>query len=127
MKDFSKFRRRIRPELSAEIMRLYLRDFFGFEGEPQEISREECRAYVESQPDLKDREFNLEKDMWALNESICLWEDSAIKLGKYLSAIKAHETQEQYLNALERIAGGKISGELADAYIQAYEEDANNG
>ncbi|MDR1318787.1 MAG: hypothetical protein LBJ90_04105 [Treponema sp.] len=125
----TQYPRRIRPELAGEIMRLYMRDIFDFEGDPQEVSVEE-----EDREKAMAEEFNrthpgltVEKALWALDQNIQLWEESAIKLGECFLAFKEHEPQMRYLEALKQIAGGKISGELADAYILAYKEDLKNG
>jgi hypothetical protein len=130
MEKFNEFRRRISPELSDEIMRLYARDIFGLEGDLQEESEEEEtqeKAIVEEY-NRTHPGFTVEKALWAVDQQIQLWEDCAIKMGECLSAIKAHETWEGYQKALGRIEGRKkISGELADAYIQAYREDLKNG
>jgi len=127
MKEFVEFRRRIRPELAEEIMRLYTRDVFGFEGDPEKMLQEDeergkaiVADFIKTHPDL-----TLEKALWALDQQIQLWEDSAIKQGKCLYAIKTHETEEIYLESLERI--GSISEELAESYISAYQEDKQNG
>jgi hypothetical protein len=130
MEEFKEFRRRIRPELSDEILRLFVRDTIGFENDPQEISGEK-----EAQEKAIAAEFNrthpgltAEKALWALDQQLQLWEDTAVKLGKLFSTIKTHETPERYLGALKQIGSKtKISEELANAYIQAYKEDLKNG
>jgi hypothetical protein len=129
MEKFNEFRRRIRPELADKIMRLYMRDAFGFEGDQQETSVEE-----EERGKAIAEEFNrthpgltIEKAIWAIDQQMQLWEDSAIKMGECFLGIKEHETQERYLEAVKHIGRGKISGELADTYILAYQEDVKNG
>ncbi|MDR2048676.1 MAG: hypothetical protein LBP69_04410, partial [Treponema sp.] len=86
MEKFNKFRRRIRPELADEIMRLYMRDTFGFEGDPLEVSAEEeargkaiAEEYGRTHPGV-----TVEQTIWAIDQQIQLWEDSAIKMGKNL-------------------------------------------
>jgi hypothetical protein len=128
--EITQYPRRIRPELAEEIMRLYMRDMFGFEGDPQEVSAEDeergmaiAEEYDRTHPGL-----TVGKAIWAIDQSIQMWEDSAIKMGKCFFAIKSHETQRRYLEAIKRIGGKiKISGELAEAYILAYKEDLKNG
>jgi hypothetical protein len=128
MEKFNEFRRRIKPELADEILRLYMRDMFGFEGDPQEASAEEeergrviAEEYNRTHPGL-----TTEKALWAIDQQIQLWEDSAIRMGKCFFTIKEHEAQNRYREALKRITGEKISEELADAYILAYKEDLKN-
>jgi hypothetical protein len=111
-------------------MRLYIRDTFGFEGDPREMSAEEetrGKAIVEelsgTHPGL-----SIEKALWSIDQRMQLWEDGVIKMGECFFAIKEHETQKRYMDALKR-AGRKIkiSEELADAYILAYKEERQNG
>jgi len=127
MEENKKIKRRIRPELADKIMRLFMRDRFGFEGDPEEMNAEEeergkaiAADFAKTHPDL-----TLEKAIWAIDQHLQLWEDNAIRLGKLLHAIKTHETREDYLGAIEKI--GDMSEELAEAYIEAYQEDKQNG
>ncbi|MDR0585365.1 MAG: hypothetical protein LBG57_13615 [Treponema sp.] len=127
--NITPYPRRIRPELSDEIMRLYMRDNFSFEGDPQETSakEEERERAIAEEYNKTHPSITLKKVLWSLEQQMQLWEDSAIKTGECLFTIRAHETQIRYLEALKQIAGGKISEELAAAYILAYEEDLRNG
>jgi len=126
MKEAIKIKRRIRPELSEEIMRLYMRDRFGFEGDPEETTPEDeergkaiAAEFAKTHPGL-----TVEQAIWAADQQLQLWEDNAIQLGKLLYAIKTHETKEHYLESLKRI--GSMSEELAEAYVSAYQEDKKN-
>jgi hypothetical protein len=128
--EITQYPRRIRPELAEEIMRLYMRDTFGFEGDPQETSAEE-----EARGRAIAGEFNrthpgltLEKAIWAIDQQVQRWEDNVIKMGECFFAIKSHETQKRYLEAVKRIGEKiKLSEELTEAYILAYREDLKNG
>jgi hypothetical protein len=130
MEEFNEVRRRIRPELTNEIMRLFMRDTFGFEGDPRSDSaKEEAQERVIAEEfDKTHPGLTVEKAIWSMEQQFQLWEDNVIKMGKDFFAIKTHVTREYYLDALKRMGRRiKISGELADAYILAYQEDLKNG
>ncbi|MDR0638056.1 MAG: hypothetical protein LBG27_04000 [Spirochaetaceae bacterium] len=88
---FSEYQRRIRPELAERISRFQFEEVAGRDPDTADTAAEEaCRHFGHG-------EYDREKEMWALNEQLALWEDSLIRLGFCLLQVKEHETDETYL------------------------------